>query len=210
MMPAPRMTGRRLDLLGDVADGRDGAEVLPSASAGRPRSKCRRAASAPVRRCAAAARSARASRRSRARHRPAPPSRSRGRCDSPYSRAFWMAVPMLAASVVSRPTSALAEAAFLGELWTLIAPIASSPTHDRHAQVRPRRPCRCPACSIASKCVVLVEQQRLARLDDVRGQALAELDRRLRARAAAVLAVVRELDEAGGRVVAARRRRCRP
>ena len=87
-----------------------------------------RAARAPARRCAAGRRSGRASPRSRDRPRPGRPSRSRGAGTRRRAVAFWIAAPMFAASVVSRRTSASPKRPASVVLWTLIAPIASSPT----------------------------------------------------------------------------------
>ena len=106
------------------------------------------------------------------------------------SRAFWIAMPTLAAIVASSRASAGPNRPSASVLCTLITPIAPSLDEDRDAEVRLDR--RADA-SIPERLEVLVpvEQQRLAGPHDVRCQALAEREALL-LEVLAVLAVVGE------------------
>ena len=93
-------------------------------------------------------------------------------------------------------------------LWTLITPIASSPTMDRHPEVRLGRRADPTNADCASKCSSRLRSRGSPDGDDPRRQALAHGHRRL-IETTVDLAVVRECDLPRRPDRAARRRRCR-
>ena len=138
MMPSPRTTVVGLELLGDVARRPRWRGSLPvRRRAGTRARRRRRAGRAPAPRCAAAARRGRASPRSRGRRRPASPSRARGagtrgRAGRSGSRCRCWRRSWTAAG--RRPRRSGRPRSML---WTLTAPIASSPTMIGTPEVGP-------------------------------------------------------------------------
>ena len=116
------------------------------------------------------------------------------RCVSRYSCAFRMAVPTFEAIVERSRASASPNRPSSSMLWTLTTPIASSADEDRNAEVGLHG--RPDALALHDLEVLgTVQQERLARLEDPRGQALAE-PQRLAGRRLPPLDPVREIDHA--------------
>ena len=186
MIPSPRTDPVRHDRLGGLAEGDDRAVLVATRLAHERRARIRveedlRPLGDPLEHAI----EDRAWPRSRGRRRPSAAISSARRRISSYSRAFWIAVPTLAAIVDSRRSSASPKRPASLVLWTLITPIDGLAGHDRDAEVRPRRDADRRGSRARSKSLVAVEQQRLARGQDPRCEPLAEGERTLvRVRAA--------------------------
>ena len=121
---------------------------------------------------------------------------SRCRSTSANRRAFWIAPPTFEAIVSSRRASASTKRPSSRMLCTLITPIARSPAKIG----TPRYDIDGVPTRVLALVVLLpVEQERLARLEDLRREPLSVPDRML-GRSLAALVVVDEVDLPGGLV----------